>query len=208
MNSKELKTDLLLGLFVMALILANTLGVKIVDIFGIRFSAGIFFIPIMFLITDVINEVYGKKKATEFVYISLFVMVITLIAMYFAINLPAHPTWPNQEAYATIFGSSLRMTLASIIAFFVSQFHDVWAFDYWKKKTKGKYLWLRNNASTFVSQFIDSVLFMFIAFYKVAPKFDFMFVISLIIPLVLLKIILALIDTPFCYALVSWLKKD
>jgi len=204
----ELKTDLLLGFFIVSLVLANTLGTKITTLLGVRVSAGIFFIPLLFLITDIIAEVHGKKKATEFVLIAIAVLVFTLVMMYFSINLPANTTWGGQEHFAFVFGSSLRMTIASVIAFVLSQFHDVWSFHFWKAKTKGKYLWLRNNLSTFISQFIDTVIFMFIAFYHLTPKFTVPFIISLIIPYWLFKIGFALIDTPFCYAGVRWLRKE
>jgi len=207
LKSIELKTDILLGFFIVSLVLANTLGTKITTLLGVRVSVGIFFIPLMFLITDIVAEVHGKKKAQEFVLISIAVMLFTLIMAYFAIQLPANSTWGNQEAFASVFGSSLRMIVASIIAFIFSQFHDVWAFHFLKKKTKGKYLWLRNNVSTSISQLIDTVLFMFIAFYNLTPKFTVPFIISLILPYWLFKILFALIDTPFIYAGVWWLKK-
>ncbi|MFH1317283.1 MAG: queuosine precursor transporter [Candidatus Woesearchaeota archaeon] len=208
MKTIELKTDLLLGLFVGSLILANVLGTKITTLFGVRVSVGIFFIPVLFLVTDIICEVHGKKKAKAFVYIALFVMIITLVMTYFSIILPPNATWGNQEAFAIIFNSSLRISFASIIAFIFSQFHDVWAFHYWKKLTKGKYLWLRNNASTIVSQLIDTTIFMFIAFYNINPGFDAGFIISLIIPYWLLKIGFALADTPFVYLGTMWLRKE
>jgi hypothetical protein len=100
------------------------------------------------------------------------------------------------------------MTFASLVAFAVSQLHDVWTFDFIKKKTGGKHLWLRNNVSTMVSQLIDSTIFMFVAFYGISEKFTVPFIISLIIPYWFFKIIFALLDTPLCYLLVRWLKGD
>jgi queuosine precursor transporter len=205
-KSLELKTDLLLGFFIGALILANILGTKITTLFGIRVSVGIFFIPILFLVTDIIAEVHGKKKAKSFVYIAIFVMVFTLVMTYLCVIMPPNSSWNNQSAYENIFKSSLRMMIASIIAFMISQFHDVWAFEFWKKKTKGKYLWLRNNLSTTISQLLDTTIFMFIAFYKINPKFTVPFIISLIIPYWLLKIAFAILDTPLVYAGVKWLR--
>jgi uncharacterized integral membrane protein (TIGR00697 family) len=99
------------------------------------------------------------------------------------------------------------MSLASLLAFIFSQFHDVWAFEFWKQRTGGKFLWLRNNASTIVSQLIDSTLFMFAAFYGISEKFTAAFIVSLIIPYWLCKVVLALLDTPFCYLLVRWLRR-
>ena len=98
------------------------------------------------------------------------------------------------------------MIIASIIAFVVSQTHDVWAFEFWKKKTHGKMLWLRNNASTMVSQVIDTLLFMMIAFYGISDKFTFGFIITLAIPYYLFKIAFAALDTPFVYLGARWLK--
>lgn len=88
-----------------------------------------------------------------------------------------------------------------MVAYLISQHHDVWAFNFWKKKTKGKHLWWRNNASTLVSQFLDSVIFVFIAFYGI---FD---VVPLIIGNYVVKIIIALVDTPFMYGISALIDK-
>lgn len=203
----ERKTNILLGLFITSLILANTLGSKITTIFGVRVSVGIFFVPLLFLITDIISEVHGFKKARNFFWISVMSMIFALIMMYLCIQLPANETWANQDAYKNIFGSSIRMTIASIIAFLISQYHDILSFEFWKRKTNGKFLWLRNNLSTIVSQFLDTCIFMFIAFYKMTPKFTIPFIFSLIIPYWLFKIAFAALDTPLCYLGVKWLRK-
>ena len=208
MKAIEFKTDVLLALFVASIVLANLLGTKIISVLGVRLSVGIFFVAIIFLVTDVITEVHGKKKAYSFYFISIIILFFLLISTYLSILIPPNPAWEFQEQYKIIFGNSARMIFASLVAFMLSQFHDIWAFDYWKKKTHGKYLWLRNNASTFVSQLIDTVVFMFVAFYKVSPKFTVGFIISLIIPYWIFKMIFAMIDTPFCYLGVKWLKKD
>lgn len=205
--NRDDKTYLLLGFYIGVLILANMLGTKITTILGVRVSVGIFLVPILFLITDIVSEVHGKKKAQHFVLISVIVMLFSLLMTYLAIILPANPTWNNQVAFSSVFGATLRMTFASVVAFILSQFHDVWAFDFIKKKTGKKYLWLRNNLSTIVSQFIDTTVFMFLAFYGISPKFDVAFIFSLIIPYYLFKVLFALIDTPFCYLGVKWLKK-
>ncbi|MBN2458399.1 queuosine precursor transporter [Candidatus Woesearchaeota archaeon] len=208
MKQIEKKTDLLLGFMILALVLSNFLGTKITTILGVRVSVGIFFVPLMFLITDVIAEVHGKKKAREFVYISVFCLLFMLLMTWVAIKMPPNPTWGNQEAYASVFGSTLRMTVASVIAFMLSQFHDVWAFHFWKEKTKGRFLWLRNNLSTLISQLIDTTVFMFVAFYHINPKFTVPFIISLIIPYYLFKVAFAILDTPFVYLLVYWLRSS
>jgi hypothetical protein len=202
------KTDLLSALFIGALVLANTLGGKITTLAGVRVSVGIFFVPILFLVTDVLGEVHGRTKARNLVIISVLINIFSLTMIWVSIKMPPNPTWGNQDAFAVIFGSSLRMTFASLVAFAVSQLHDVWTFDFIKKKTGGKHLWLRNNVSTMVSQLIDSTIFMFVAFYGISEKFTVPFIISLIIPYWFFKIIFALLDTPLCYLLVRWLKGD
>ena len=207
MKSIELKTSLLLGFFVSAILLSNLLGNKITTLFGVRVSVAIFVFPFLFLITDIIEEVHGKKRAQSFVLIGLICLILTLIVTFVSIKVAPNTSWEFQEQYEIIFGASLRMMVASLIAFLISQTHDVWAFNFWKEKTGGKYLWLRNNASTIVSQFLDTTVFMFIAFYQFTPKFTVPFIFSLIIPYWLFKVLFAIIDTPFIYLGVWWLKK-
>ncbi len=202
----EAKNEFLLMLFILALVLANLLGTKITTLFGIRTSVGIFIFPATFLITDIVAEVMGKEAAMRFVKLGLLAVVITLVMTMFSIWLPPNVQWGNQKEYSLIFGATLRMMVASIIAFLISQSHDVWAFHFWKRKTRGRFLWLRNNASTIVSQLIDTTVFMFIAFYKINPKFNVYFIITLIIPYWLLKVGFALLDTPFVYMGVRWMR--
>ena len=97
--------------------------------------------------------------------------------------------------------------LASLVAFLMSQHADVLHFEFWKTKTNGKYLWLRNNVSTMTSQFIDTMIFMYLAFWHMSPNFTTMFVLQLSIPYYFLKVVIAAFDTPFVYAGVNWLKR-
>lgn len=204
----ELKTNILLGIFVGSLIAANLIGLKIAE-FGIfQASVGILLFPILFLVTDIIEEVHGKKKAQEFVLIGFVTLIIVLIITVIAVILPFAERSLVKEEYTTIFSTTIRIFIASITAFLIAQIHDVWAFNFWKKKTKGKYLWLRNNLSTIVSQFLDTTIFMFIAFYNISPNFNVEYVFTLIIPYWLVKVLFALFDTPFCYLGVKWLSKS
>ena len=202
----EIKTNILLGIFVGSLIAANLIGLKIAD-FGIfQASVGILLFPILFLVTDIIEEVHGKKKAQEFVLIGFITLIIILIVTVIAVALPFAERSLVKEEYTLIFSTTIRIFIASITAFIVAQFHDVWAFNFWKQKTKGKHLWIRNNLSTIVSQFLDTTLFMFIAFYNISPKFNVEYVFTLIIPYWLVKVLFAIFDTPFCYLGVKWLQ--
>ncbi|MDX9893423.1 MAG: queuosine precursor transporter [Patescibacteria group bacterium] len=176
----------------------------------VHVSVGILTVPIMFLVTDIVEEVLGKETAKKFINAALIVMIFTVIITAVSVWLPADPSrqYFSQEAYANIFAVTIRMSIASIIAFILAQYHDLWAFNFWKEKTGGRWLWLRNNASTIVSQLIDSTAFMFIAFYGLTPKFNILYIISLIIPYWIFKILFALIDTPFAYLGVRWLKTE
>lgn len=176
----------------------------------IHVSVGIMVVPIMFLTTDIIEEVMGKKITQRLVNTALGIMVFTLIITSLSVLAPADPSrqYFSQTNYVSIFGVTIRMTLASIIAFMLAQHHDIWAFHFWKKVTNGKWLWVRNNASTIVSQLIDSTVFMFVAFYNISPNFTAQYIWHLILPYWIFKILFALLDTPFCYAGVKWLRQD
>jgi len=176
----------------------------------IHVSVGILTVPIMFLVNDIISEVVGKSVAHRLINLALVVMLIVFVITAISVWLPADPSrqYFSQEAYGNIFGVSLRMTAASILAFFLAQKHDVWAFNFWRQKTKGRWLWLRNNASNIASEFIDSTVFMFVAFYGLNSKFNAVYIFSLIIPYWIFKILFSLIQTPFCYLGVKWLKNS
>ena len=206
--SLDEKTKILLALFIAAIIAANLLGTKITVLFGISVSVGIFAYPLTFLITDMIEEVHGKRKTRVFIYAGFLAILLVLLLTYISVVLPPASRYDFNEQYRTIFNPALRMMIASIIAFLVAQFHDLWAFNMWKQKTKGRFLWFRNTASTVVSQFLDTTLFMFIAFYQVTPKFTAGFVFALILPYWLLKVFMAVCDTPFCYLGVRWLRRS
>lgn len=205
MDKKEL---FLFALYITGMIVVNTVGSKIISLFGVRVSVGIFFMPVLFLITDIVGEVKGHDHATLFVRYSIFMLVILFSVTGLFIRITPHPSWNLQEQYQQIFGMSMRMSLASLISFAVSQTIDVNIFLFFKKLSKDRKLWLRNNLSTITSQFVDTVIFMFIAFYHITPTFTAAYVFSLIIPYWLFKVLFALIDTPFCYLGVQWLKKE
>lgn len=203
----NLRVLTLMGVFVGLLIGMNLLGGKIVTLLGVSVSVGIFMVPATFLITDIIEEVYGRKVAKQFVIVGVITLVMLFLFTALFVALPPHARFAEMnDAYSSIFGASLRIMVASLTAFFIAQMHDLWAFEFWKKKTGGKKLWLRNNLSTGVSQAIDTLLFMFIAFYQITPKFTVGFIISLAIPYYLFKLAFAVLDTPLVYLGVKWLK--
>lgn len=205
-NQKQAhKRDFLFALFIASMVIVNVLGTKITTIAGVRVSVGIFFMPLLFLITDIVGEVYGRKEATLFVNYGTIMLVFLFLMMNLCIAVKPNESWHLQPEYTAVFGSSLRMTLASLISFVISQHVDVFLFDFWKKVTKGKHLWIRNNASTITSQLFDTILFDFIAFWHINETYTAGFLFTIIIPYWLFKVVFALLDTPFCYWGVRWL---
>jgi len=202
---RDEKTQVLLGVFVAAVVIANLLGTKIANFGVFVASVGIFMYPITFLATDIVAEVFGRKKVTTFIVAGLIANIMLFLMVALSIRLPPATRYPSNEAFLEIFNPSLRIIRASIIAFLIAQIHDVVAFEYWKKVTGGRFLWLRNNASTIVSQFLDTTIFMFLAFYLATPQYTVEFIFALIIPYWLLKVVISIADTPFLYLGVRWL---
>ncbi len=186
----------LLGLIVFNLILCNIQVLKTVQLFGLTTTLGNVLYGSVFLATDILSEFYGKEEARKGVLLGF--MTLVMATGYMQISLlytPAADDWvqPHLEA---IFGFMPRVALASLLAYLVSQHHDVWAYHFWKSKTQGRMLWLRNNASTMVSQGLDSVIFCLVAFWGVFP---WPVVMEILLTTYLLKFIVAVADTPFIY---------
>ncbi len=201
------KEMFLFALYITGMVLVNTVGSKIISLAGVRVSVGIFFMPVLFLITDIIAEVKGGEHANLIVRLSILMLVIVFVATALFIPIKPHASWELQEAYRAVFSMSMRMSLASLISFSISQNLDVALFLFFKQVNKGERLWIRNNLSTVTSQFVDTVIFMFIAFYKMNSSYTVSFLFTLIIPYWLFKVAFALLDTPFCYLGVKWLRR-
>ncbi|MBT9148808.1 MAG: Inner membrane protein YhhQ [Dehalococcoidia bacterium] len=202
MNSQS-KLLLLTALFVICLGTANILSAaKLISIFGFTVDAGIIAYPLTFLFTDIVCEVWGKRTATRVVWVGFFANMLMMLLIWIGGILPPSPQWGNQEAYQSVLGSVPRIVFASMAAYLISQHHDVFAFQFWRRKTRGRWLWMRNNFSTIVSQGLDTVVFGTIAFYGVVPLN--VLVGEIILVQYIIKIAVALLDTPFCYLLVGW----
>lgn len=205
-ESAQRKLLIALAIYITSLVASNTLGLKIVPfLFDLHFSVGVFMFPFVFLTTDVIGEVYGKRMAKLFViagFIStaLFILysVISLLAPWSADGMWAH------DAYNTIFGVSLRIAIASLVASAVAEYQDVIAFFFFRNMWGTKLFWLRSTLSNLWSQFLDTVLFMVIAFYGVYAN-DVL--LKLIISWWLFKVLMGVLYTPLSY-LGLWLLRE
>ena len=178
------------------IIVCNIQVIKTIELFGFVATLGNIVYGSIFLATDLLSEVFGKKEARRGVWLGFFALIFMTVSMQIALQFQPHQSDFSQQALRTIFGFIPRITVASLIAYLLSQHHDVWAFHFWKKKTSGKYLWLRNNASTWISQAIDSVVFVTIAFYGVFTAKVFL---SILFTTYIVKLLVAILDTPVVY---------
>ena len=186
-----------------AIILANLQGPKLTVIFGLQTSLGVIFYSSIFFATDVLSENYGKAEANKAVKMGFAVSVIVLMMLSLAL-LYAPSTRPEtaefsarvHNAFATIVDFTPRFIFGSLLAYYISQSFDVWAFHKIKKITGEKWLWLRNNASTMGSQAIDTLIYSLVAWWGVV---DLKTALALGAAKYVFKIVIAMIDTPFIY---------
>ena len=201
---------LLLGaLFITSLVVSNLIFKKFfywypfdLEIFGTKLfeiSVGILPYPITFLITDLISEIYGKKKANQVVVAGIFASFFSMLIVYVANAVPATDWSPiKDDTFSLVFGSTSIAVLASMLAYLFAQFVDIQIYHYWKRLTQGRHLWLRNNFSTFLSQFIDTatVLLLLCSFTEEIAWSQFS---GLLVAGFLFKVLIAALDTPLLY---------
>lgn len=204
----DFKLLALISIFVGILVGMNLLGGKIITIFGIASSVAVFMVPITFAITDITTELYGKAFTRRLTLASMLSLVVLMVYSSIFVTLEPNVRFVNDESYRTVFGSSLRIIIASITAFLLAQLQDVFIFEKIRRATRGRYLWLRTNVSTFCSELVDTTVFMFVAFYMMTPKFDALFVVKMIIPYLILKVGFAVLVTPLVYAGVRALRSN
>ena len=163
-NRKDIVFLVLAGFFITNAIVAELIGGKLVQFFGLfTQSIGIILWPVIFLLTDLINEYYGKDGVRKLTYITVGLISFTFIVLSVALSIPATSFSPvSDSVFNTIFGQSQWIIVGSIIAFLLSQLVDVYVFWMFKKATGDKHIWLRATGSTMVSQLIDTFVVQFL----------------------------------------------
>ena len=186
-----------------AIILANLQGPKLTIIFGLQTSLGVIFYSSIFFATDVLSENYGKAEANKAVRMGFAVSIIVLVMLSLALlflpsSKPATTAYSARihEAFATIVNFTPRFIFGSLLAYYVSQSFDVWAFHKIKQITGEKWLWLRNNASTMGSQIVDTLIYSLVAWWGIV---DLKTALALGAAKYVFKIVIAMIDTVFLY---------
>ncbi|WP_318567817.1 queuosine precursor transporter [Salinigranum marinum] len=224
MSRREIGRIALVALFVTALVTAQLTASKVLAIplpTGLPVVGATVFLPgaalayaLTFFASDCYAELYGRRETQVLVNVGLAMNFVLLALVWSTILAPAAPTSVDPDQFATVLGSSTNIVVGSLLAYVVSQNWDVLVFHALRERTNGRYLWLRNIGSTATSQALDTVIFVSVAF-LVAPTLlgtgqplDVAVVLALIVGQYLLKLLIALIDTPFVYAVVRFVDDD
>jgi uncharacterized integral membrane protein (TIGR00697 family) len=221
MNKKDKRAAdriylILAALFIASLVTSNLIFQKFfywypfqLEVFDVKLfevSVGLLPYPITFLITDILSEIYGKRKANEVVIAGIFASFFSLLIIYVSKEVPA-TSWSqvNDSTFIEVFGAAPLAVLASMLAYLFAQFIDIRVYHFWKNLTQGKHLWLRNNFSTFSSQFIDTMTVqLLLCSFDIIDWSKFW---GLLLSGVLFKMIIAALDTPLLYAAVYAFRK-
>ena len=209
------KIDLLISLYIFCIMVSELMGgktVPIVRLFGYQLngSVSLLTLPFIFSVNDVITEVYGKQRTRSIIRSGLVMVFLVFIFSIVATALPPSTRFAAREAaYDTIFQLSARIAASSLTAFALAEFLDLFIFVKLRERLKQYGLWFRNNVSNIIAQFVDTSVFMFLAFYAFNRPFgdNATYLWSLILPYWLLKCFMSVIETPLVYWGVRWLKE-
>lgn len=204
LDRREFAFLVLAGLFTAALVVCNLIAGKFVEVdLGFKtfiVSAGILPYPLTFLVTDIISEIYGRRRANQLVLTGFVASVFVVGVLQLGMAFPAiDNSAVDDKAFETVFGSGTRAIAASMVAYLVAQFIDIRMFHFWKRLTGGRHLWLRNNASTVASQLVDTTLVVFVLF---VGDWSAGRMTGAILDGWTFKMLCALVDTPLFYAAV------
>lgn len=190
--------------FVVVLLISNLVGQKITAIGPFRISGAQILFPITYIFGDVFTEVYGYAASRRAIWISFFASALLSVMGIFVVWLPPAPGWPNQQAFAIVFGFVPRMVAASLIAFWCGEFANSFVLAKMKLLTRGRMLWSRTIGSTVVGQAVDTAVLMALAFGgSLTPAL----IANLMVSGYLGKVLYEAAATPLTYAVVNFLKK-
>ena len=207
---------ILAGLFITSLVASNLIFTKIfywypfdINFMGVKLfelSVGILPYPLTFLITDLISEIYGQKKADQVVITGIFASVFSILLIFISSQVPAIDGSPiDDTTFNNVFLNAPLAVLASMLTYLFAQFIDIRVYHFWKRLTSGKHLWLRNNFSTFTSQFVDTfTIVSLLIIFEILPQDKFL---VLIVSGFLFKVMVAIFDTPLLYLCVWFFRR-
>lgn len=190
--------------FVAVLLISNIASTKIVEIGWLTFDGGTLLFPLSYIFADILTEVYGFARARRVIWLGFICALVMSAVLYIVGMLPAAADWGNQAAYDAILGQAPRIVMASLIAYLCGEFINSFILAKMKIWTEGKRLWMRTIGSTVVGEFVDSTLFILIAFAGVLPN---SLLLTLIISNYIFKTVIEILFTPATYAATNYLKR-
>ena len=201
--------DLVMAAFVTVLLCSNLIGAAKaceVHVFGYAytFTAGVLFFPISYIFGDVLTEVYGYARARKVVWSGFGALIFSAFMIAVVLRFPPAPGWTGQDAIEAVFGSTWRIVLASLVAYFSGEFCNSYVLAKMKILTSGRYLWTRTIGSTIVGEAVDSVIFYPMAFLGLWPR---ELVLKVMFGNYLLKVAWEVLNTPVTYRVVNFLKR-
>ncbi len=204
--------DLVLAAFVAVYLCSNLIGpakaaqVTLPLVGAVTFGAGVLFFPISYLFGDILTEVYGYARARRVIWAGFAAMAFASLMAWVVVALPPAPEWRNQAAYEVAFGSTWRIVLASLIAFFCGEFVNSFVLAKMKIATRGRWLWSRTIGSTIVGEGVDSALFYPLAFYN-SGLIPNEILGSVMLSQFVTKVMVEVVFTPVTYRVVAALKR-
>lgn len=197
--------DYVMSAFVAVLLCSNLIGAsKVATLFGFQFGAGVLFFPVSYIFGDVLTEVYGYAKTRKVVWAGFGAMAFATLMIWVVLQLPPAATWPHQQAFETVFGSTWRIVLASFLGYWAGEFCNSYVLARMKVYFEGRRLWARTIGSTIVGQAVDTILFYPIAFFGI---WETNLVITVMISNYFIKVGWEAALTPLTYKAVAWLKR-
>lgn len=196
--------ELLIALFVMTLIVSNISSVKLASVGSIVFDAGTILFPLAYIVGDVITEVYGFRKLRRILTISVGMLLVTSITFWVVGMLPPAEGWTSQAAYDSILGVVWRIALASVIAIFFGELVNAYVLARMKYRTKGRQLWSRLIGSSFVGNFVDTIIFSTIAFVGTVPLVTLL---SLMVSVFVIKMLVEIAISPLTIIVIDYIKR-
>jgi uncharacterized integral membrane protein (TIGR00697 family) len=182
----------------------NILASKQVDIFMFTINLGLFISPIVFIVNDIQSEIFGYKNAKNMIRVGLVVNIAVAIIYFTAIKLPPSSNYHNQEAFYTVLGSTTRITIASIIAYYIGSLINSKVMTSMKKRYE-KYLFFRAITSTIFGQIMDNVVFMTLSFIGVLPVLS---ILSMIVGGTIIEVLYEVVFYPLTRILIKTIKKN
>jgi len=196
--------DIIVGLFVAVLLISNVASTKILELWKFTFDGGTLLFPLSYIFNDMLTEVYGYRQSRRVIWTGFAAAALMSVVFYLVGELRPAPDWTAQDAYMAILGQTPRIVIASLIAYFAGEFSNSYTLAKMKVATQGRWLWMRTIGSTIVGEFVDTGLFVLIAFYGVLPT---SLLISVTVSNYIFKVGFEVLATPITYRVVNFLKK-